>query len=88
MFGQKRSVDLTAIKIMINHLIKECYFPVCNLVLLQCIFIPVGIDSVPFWTDLYLYDYEDDFISNLIKTDKSRAINLRMSLPSLMINAI
>ena len=33
----------------------------------QAIGIPMGIDPAPFWANLYLYSYEEDFISNLVK---------------------
>ena len=46
----------------------------------------MGIDPSPFWANLYLHDYEADFASSLIKTDKLEASNLRMRLPSLMMN--
>lgn len=32
-----------------------------------------SIVPAQFWVNLYLYDYESDYISNLIKSDKSRA---------------
>ena len=48
-----------------------------NLVPLQCIDIPVGIDPTPFWANLCLFDCEDCFISNLIKSDKPRAIKFK-----------
>ena len=37
----------------------------------------MGIDQEPFWTKLYLYGYEGDFISNLSKKNKSRAIRFK-----------
>ena len=33
----------------------------------QAIGIPMGIDPAPFWANLYLYSYEEHFISNLVK---------------------
>ena len=33
----------------------------------------MGIDPAPFWANLYLYHYEEQFISKLITTDKARA---------------
>lgn len=56
------------IKIMINHLIKEYYLMVGNLMLLQCVGIPMGIGPAPFWDNFYMYDYKADFISSIIKT--------------------
>ena len=38
---------------------------------------PNGIDQVPFWTNLNLYDYEAEFVSNLTKTDKFTAIKFK-----------
>ena len=58
---------------MINHLIKEYCFTVCNLLLLQCIYIPIGIDPAPFLPN----DYEADFISNISETGKPRAIKFK-----------
>ena len=42
------------IKIMINHLNKECYFKVGNSLLLQCRGIPMGIDPASLWAYLHL----------------------------------
>lgn len=53
---------------MINHLIKEYYLMVGNLMLLQCVGIPMGIGPAPFWDNFYMYDYKADFISSIIKT--------------------
>ena len=50
-----------------------------GLLLIQCKDIPMGIDPTPFWTDLSLYDYDADFISNLIKTHRPTAINFKNS---------
>ena len=33
----------------------------------QAIGIPMGIDPAPFWANLYLYSYEEEFISDLVK---------------------
>ena len=33
----------------------------------------MGIDPAPFWANLYLYKYESDFITQLMKSDKVRA---------------
>ena len=60
---------------------------VVNLVLLQCIGIPMGIDPARFWENLHLYNYEIDFISSLIKTDLEPS-SLRMPLAPLTMNAI
>ena len=44
-----------------------------NLTVLQIIEIPMGIEPVPFWDNLYLSKHECDFIGNLIKKDIARA---------------
>ena len=44
------------------HLIQNCHFTVGNYVMRQCIGIPTGIDPAPFWANLYLYAYENDFM--------------------------
>ena len=62
---------------MIDHIVKECYFMAGNLLLFQCVGIRMGIYPAPFWANLYLYDYEVSFISNLIKTHKLRAIKFK-----------
>ena len=43
----------------------------------QAIGIPMGIDPAPFWANLFLYTYEEAYISNLISTDpvKARYLN-------------
>ena len=39
----------------------------------QAIGIPMGIDPAPFWANLFLYTYENDYIENLITSDKVKA---------------
>ena len=34
---------------------------------MQSIGIPMGIDPAAFWANLYLYSYEEEFISDLVK---------------------
>ena len=65
----KDSVGYTrnSLKVAVKHLIKNCFFTVGNTVLRQAIGIPMGIDPAPFWANLYLYTYEEDFITNLVK---------------------
>ena len=52
---------------------ENCYFTVGKTVLRQAIGIPMCIDPAPFWANLYLYSYEEDYISDMIKSDKVRA---------------
>ena len=73
------SFNILQIKLITNHLISETYFNIGNLVFKQCIGIPMGIDPAPFWANLHLYSYECAFITNLMKTDKSRAMKFKFA---------
>ena len=57
------SFSKASLKTAISHLIENCYFTVGNKVLKQTIGIPMGIDPAPFWANLFLYTYEEDYIS-------------------------
>ena len=39
----------------------------------QAIGIQIGIDSAPFWANLFLYSYEEEYMSPLISSDKFKA---------------
>ena len=69
----KQYFSKNRLKALVDHLITNTYFEVGNLLILQSIGIPMGIDPAPFWANLYLYFYEDKFITALISTDKVRA---------------
>ena len=43
----------TSLKIAINHLIENCYFDVENVTRKQSIDIPMGINPVSFWANLF-----------------------------------
>ena len=43
----------------------------------QKIGIPMGIDPAPFWVNLFLYTYENKYISELIPNDKVKARHFR-----------
>ena len=73
----KNSYTRAQIKLLTTHLIKETYFQIGNLLFKQCIGIPMGIDPAPFWANLHLYAYECAFMTNLMKTDKGRAMKFR-----------
>ena len=62
-----------SIKRAVAHLIKNCYFTVGNITMKQAIGIPMGIDPAPFWANLFLYSYEEKYISNLISFNKVKA---------------
>ena len=35
--------------------------------------IPLGIDLVPFWANIFLYSYEEEFMSSLTSSKKVKA---------------
>ena len=61
------------LKITVKHLIQNCFFTVGNITIQQVIGIPMGIDPAPFWANLFLYTYEEEYMSSLISTDKVKA---------------
>ena len=69
----KQTLSRAKLKALVKHLITTTYFTIGNLVIRQCIGIPMGIDPAPFWANLYLYHYENQFVTNLISDDKIRA---------------
>ena len=75
----KMSFSITELKSLTDHLITETYFEVGNLIFRQCIGIPMGIDPAPCWANLYLYKYECDHVTRLIRSDKRRAMRYRHS---------
>ena len=38
----------------------------------QVIRIPIGMDPAPFWANLFLYSYEEQYISLLISSGKTK----------------
>ena len=71
------SFSRSGIKLLVTHLIKECYFQFSNLVLRQSIGIPMGIDPAPPWANLYLYSYEESHVTSLMKSDPVSARRYR-----------
>ena len=55
------------------HLIQNSYFMVGNSLLRQKIGMPLRIDPASFWANLFLYTYENEYMSELILTDKGKA---------------
>ena len=76
----KKSFTKGDIKILVAKLIRESYFQIGNLLFLQIIGIPMGIDPAPFWANLHLYSYEYKFIKNLIRTNPQKAMKFRHSV--------
>ena len=65
------------IKSVLNYVIDNAFFQVGNKVFRQIIGIPMGSDPAPFIANLFLYIYENRFMTNLKKDDLARAKNLR-----------
>ena len=74
---QETSFTKEQVKMMVDHLVTQAFFTFGNLVFLQTIGIPMGIDPAPFWANLYLYHYESRFITHLSKTDRYRGFKFR-----------
>ena len=67
------SFSKNTLKTAVRYLIENCFFSVGDRVFKQAIGIPMGIDPAPFWANLFLYTYEESFISSLISSDRVRA---------------
>ena len=67
------NIYLPAKKIMINQLIKECYFMVGSISSVY-ICILMGTDPALFWSDFFLHHCEAGFVFNLIRTEKTTAV--------------
>ena len=52
-----------------QFLVENLYFTVGNVLLLQTVDIPMTIDHAPFLDNLYLYNYESKYTTNLIRTN-------------------
>ena len=63
----------STLKTSLKHLIQNCYFMVGNSLLRQKIGIPIGIDPAPFWENVFLYTYENEYMYKLISNDKVKA---------------
>ena len=46
-----------SLKLVVKHLIQNCYFQIGNLLLSQIIGIPMGIDPAPFWAITSFYHH-------------------------------
>ena len=63
-----------SLKMAVAHLIENCFFRVGDRVMRQAVGIPMGIDPAPFWANLFLYSFEEQHVSSLIKNNvKGRA---------------
>ena len=62
-----------SLKTAVRFLIENSYFVVGDLTMRQAIGIPMGIDPAPFWANLFLYTYENEYMETLISSDKVKA---------------
>jgi len=67
------SFSKSSLKMAVRHLVENCFFTAGNVVMLQAIGIPMGIDPAPFWANLFLYQYENRYVTQLISEDKIKA---------------
>ena len=57
----------------VKHLIEKCFFSVGRVIMRQAIGIPIGIDTAPFWANLFLYQFEHRYMDALIPEDRMSA---------------
>ena len=62
----------STLKVAVKHLITCCYFHVGNMLFIQTIGMPMGIDPAPFWANIYLYSYEVRYMNSLVKDNNSK----------------
>ena len=74
-----RGFRKTLLKTAINHLIENCYFNIWNVTIKQAIDISMGIDPAPFWANLFLCSYEEEYMSSLISSDKFKVRQLPLN---------
>ena len=73
----KNNVECLGKKPSLKHLIQNCYFMVGKSLFRQKIGIPM--DPAPFWANLSLYTYENDYMSELISNVKVKACHFHAS---------
>ena len=73
--------DETLICQMIGFLIDNIYIKIGNHLFRQCIGIPVGTNCAQFFTNLFLYSYEAEFLRSMKKSNKklAKTFNLKSS---------
>ena len=74
---EKQHFTQTTLKVAVKHLILSCYFVIGNMLFIQTIGMPMGIDPAPFWANIYLYTYESKYITNLTKNNASKENKIR-----------
>ena len=58
------------LKTTVKHLIENCFFTVANITLKQDKGISMGIDPALFWANLFLYFYQNQFMTELISNNE------------------
>ena len=53
-----------------RFLMENSYFTVGNVLLFRTVAVAMGSDPALFWVNIYLYNYESKYITNLIRTNK------------------
>lgn len=61
--------DMDKIKDALKYLMSSCFFTLGNLLFKQVIGIPMGSDPAPFMANLFLYFYENKWLTDLRKKD-------------------
>ena len=70
---KENSFSKQSLKSAVRFLIAECHFTIGNIVFTQTTGIPMGIDPALFCVNLYLYNFEKDYVGLLIHNDKRMA---------------
>ena len=71
--GKTTCFHLDELKEAVKSIVTRCFFAVGNIIMRQTIGIPMGIDPAPFWANLFLYTYEQDYMDYQIHHDKVKA---------------
>ena len=61
------------LKTAIRFLITECHFTIGQSTFSQIIGIPMGIDPAPFWANLFLHHFENEYMTKLLRSDVAKA---------------
>ena len=65
--------DKAMLKKAVSYLLDNFFFKVGNVIFRQIIGIPMGSDPAPFFANLFLYYFENEFLKKLKKTDLNKA---------------
>ena len=65
--------DKDKLKDAVRFILNNCYFTFGDALFRQIIGIPMGSDPAPFLANLFLYYYESEWLTKIMKTDLERA---------------